>query len=132
ISDAGLTDSAVESLILKYLLSRGDSAGREASEQVKLPFLLLEPLLRQLKYDQLLVYRGAAPMNDYVYQLTDLGRDRARRLMDHCTYFGSAPVSLMDYIISVKQQSLEKQHPSPEDLKRAFEDILVGERMLRR
>src|SRR5688572_12647077 len=132
IRDAGLTDSEVEALILKYLLSRGDCTGREVSDQIKLPFILLEPLLRQLKYDQLLVYRGAAPMNDYVYQLTDVGRERARRFMDHCTYFGSAPVSLMDYIIGAKAQSLEKQHPSPEDLKRAFEDILVGERLLRR
>jgi len=131
IRDAGLNDSEVESLILKYLLSRGDCTGREVSDQVRMPFILLEPLLRQLKYDQLLVYRGAAPMNDYVYQLTDLGRERARRLMDHCTYYGSAPVSLMDYILSVKEQSLERQRPSPEDLKRAFADILVGERMLR-
>jgi DNA-binding PadR family transcriptional regulator len=132
IRDAGLTDSEVEALILKYLLSRGDCTGREVSDQIKLPFILLEPLLRQLKYDQLLVYRGSAPMNDYVYQLTDVGRERARRFMDHCTYFGSAPVSLMDYIIGVKAQSLEKQHPSADDLKRAFEDILVSDRMLRR
>jgi DNA-binding PadR family transcriptional regulator len=132
IRDAGLTDSEVEALILKYLLSRGDCAGREIADQIKLPFILIDPLLRQLKYDQLLVYRGSAPMNDYVYQLTDLGRERARRFMDHCTYYGSAPVSLMDYIIGVKSQSLEKQHPSPDDLKRAFEDILVSERMLRR
>lgn len=132
IRDAGLTDSEVESLILKYLLSRGDCTGREVSDQVRLPFILLEPLLRQLKYDQLLVYRGSAPMNDYVYQLTDVGRERARRFMDHCTYFGAAPVSLMDYIIGAKAQSLEKQHPSTEDLKRAFEDILVSDRMLRR
>jgi DNA-binding PadR family transcriptional regulator len=132
IRDAGLTDSEVEALILKYLLSRGDSTGREVSEQIKLPFLLLEPLLRQLKYDQLLVYRGSAPMNDYVYQLADLGRERARRFMDHCTYFGAAPVSLLDYILSIKAQSLEQQHPSQADLQRAFEDILIGERLLRR
>jgi predicted ATPase with chaperone activity len=132
IRDAGLTDTEVEALVLKYLLSRGDCTGREVSDQVRMPFILLEPLLRQLKYDQLLVYRGAAPMNDYVYQLTDLGRERARRFMDHCTYFGAAPVSLIDYIISVKAQSLERQRPSVDDLKRAFGDILVGERMLRR
>jgi len=132
VRDAGLTDSEVEALILKYLLSRGDCTGRDAADQIKLPFILIEPLLRQLKYDQLLVYRGSAPANDYVYQLTDLGRERARRFMDHCTYFGSAPVSLVEYIVGAKAQSLEKQHPSPEDLKRAFEDILVSERMLRR
>ena len=132
IRGAGLTDTEVESLVLKYLLSRGDCTGREVSDQVKLPFILLDPLLRQLKFDQLLVYRGSAPMNDYVYQLTDVGRERARRFMDHCTYFGSAPVSLTDYIAGVKAQSLEGQHPTTEDLKRAFCDILVSERMLRR
>jgi len=132
IRDAGLSDTEVESLILKYLLSRGDGTGRDVSEQIKLPFILLDPILRQLKFDQLLVYRGSAPMNDYVYQLTDLGRERARRFMDHCTYFGSAPVSLADYIDGVKAQSLEGQHPSADDLKRAFSDILVSERMLRR
>jgi predicted ATPase with chaperone activity len=132
IREAGLTDSEVESLALKYLLSRGDAAGREIADQVKLPFILLEPLLRQLKYDQLVIYRAGAPANDYVYQLTDLGRERARRFMDHCTYFGSAPVALSDYIASIKAQTLERQHPSPDDLKRAFEDILVSERMLRR
>ncbi len=132
IRAAGLTDSEVEALVLKYLLSRGDCTGREVSDQVKLPFILLDPLLRQLKFDQLLVYRGSAPMNDYVYQLTDVGRERARRFMDHCTYFGSAPVALADYIAGVKAQSLEGQHPTTDDLKRAFNDILVSERMLRR
>jgi hypothetical protein len=33
-------------------------------------------------------------MNDFQYQLTDLGRERARRYSEHCTYFGSAPVTL--------------------------------------
>ena len=132
LREAGLTDSEVESLVLKYLLARGDASGREVAEQIRLPFVLLEPLLRQLKFDQLLVYRGAAPMNDYLYQLTDLGRERARRFMDHCTYFGSAPVALTDYIVSVKRQSLENQHPTEADLRRAFDDILINDRMLRR
>ena len=81
IRDAGLTDSEVEALILKYLLARGDCTGREIADQIKLPFVLLDALLRQMKHDQLLVYRGSAPMNDYVYQLTDLGRERARRFI---------------------------------------------------
>ncbi|HEX5106449.1 MAG TPA: AAA family ATPase [Pirellulaceae bacterium] len=132
IRDAGLSDSEVESLILKYLLSRGDCTGREVADQIRLPFILLDPLLRQMKFDQLLVYRGSAPMNDYVYQLTDLGRERARRMMEHCTYFGAAPVSLADYVGCVKAQSLEKQHPSEQDLKNAFSDILVNQRMLHR
>ena len=35
---ADLSDSEVETLVLKFLLARGDAAGREIAEQVKLPF----------------------------------------------------------------------------------------------
>jgi hypothetical protein len=132
VRDAGLTDSEVEALLLKFLLARGDLTGREMADQVRMPFVLVDSLLRQLKQDQLLIYRSSAPMNDYVYQLTDLGRERSRRYMEHCTYFGSAPVSLMDYILGITAQSLTKQHPSQEDLSRAFSDILVNQNMLRR
>ena len=130
--EAQLTESEIESLVLKYLLGRGDAAGREVADQVKLPFVLIDELLRRLKYEQLLIYRDSAPMNDYVYQMTDVGRERARRLAEHCTYFGSAPVVLSEYIESVKQQSLEAQHPEVEDLRRAFEDLLINDHMLER
>ncbi|MBC7855016.1 MAG: AAA family ATPase [Pirellulaceae bacterium] len=132
IREAGLTDTEVESLILKYLLARGDMTGREIAEQIRMPFILLDQLMRQLKLDQLLIYRGAAPMNDYVYQLTDLGRERDRRYLDHCTYYGAAPVALADYITGIEAQSLTKQHPTEEDLAHAFSDILVNKRMLTR
>jgi predicted ATPase with chaperone activity len=130
--EARLSESEVEALILKYLLARGDAAGREIAEQVKLPFVLIDELLRQMKHDQWIVHRSAAPMNDYVFQLTDLGRERARRHSEHCTYFGSAPVHLKDYIASVNAQSLTRQHPTPEDLEGAFHDLQIGERMLAR
>ena len=132
IRQAGLTDTEVESLILKYLLARGDITGREIAEQIRIPFVLLNELMRQLKSDQLLIYRGAAPMNDYVYQLTDLGRERGRRYLDHCTYFGAAPVALADYLAAVEAQSLTRQHPTEADLKKAFDDIIVNQKMLTR
>jgi predicted ATPase with chaperone activity len=130
--EAEITDSAVEGLILKMMLSRGDVTGREVHEHIKLPFRLVDELLRQLKTDQLVVHKGSAPMNDYLYQLTEVGRERARRLAEHCTYFGSAPVSLEQYVDAVSKQSLTRQHPTVEDLKRAFSDLLINQKMLRR
>lgn len=131
-AEARLNEAEVEALILKYLLSCGSATGREVADQVKLPFVLIERLLFQMKSDQLVVYRGSAAMNDYVYQMTDMGRERARRYVDHCTYFGSAPVHLKDYVASVTAQSLTKKHPTVEELKRAFEDLLLNKRMLDR
>ena len=130
--DACLTDSEVEALALKYLLARGDAAGRDIADQIKLPFVLVDELLRQLKDCQLVVHRGSAPMNDFQYQLSDLGRERARRYAQHCTYFGSAPVALKDYIASVKAQSLAGQHPTANDLRQAFQGLLLGQQILDR
>jgi chloramphenicol 3-O-phosphotransferase len=129
---AGLTDSQVEALVVKFLLARGDAAGRGIADQVKLPFVLVDELLRTMKSDQLVVHKGSAPMNDYQYQLTDLGRERALRYSAHCTYFGAAPVALKDYIASVTAQSLTGCHPTDADLQRAFDGLLVSPRMLDR
>jgi len=129
---ADLTDSEVEALILKYLFSRGDASGRAIADQVKLPFLLIDELLRQMKHDRLVAHRGAATMNDYVYQCTDIGRERARRHVAHCTYFGAAPVVLKDYIAGIKAQSIENQRPGADQLKRAFDDLLISPKMLSR
>jgi len=128
----GLSEGAIESLTLKYLLMHGEATGREIADQVKLAFILIDPMLRQMKFDQLLAYRGSAPMNDYVYQLTDLGRDRARRESELCTYCGAAPVPLRDYVASIKSQSLEHQHPSPDQLREAFQDLLLSPSMFNR
>jgi len=85
-----------------------------------------------MKNDQLVVHKGSAPMNDYQYQLTDVGTERGRRYAAHCTYFGAAPVALSDYVASVEAQSLTRQHPTPDHLHGAFEDLLMNKRMLDR
>ncbi|HZZ71294.1 MAG TPA: AAA family ATPase [Pirellulales bacterium] len=130
--EAQLTESEVEALILKFLLSKGDVSGREMADQFKLPFILLDELLQQMKHDHLIVHRSAGAMNDYQYQMTEVGRERARRFVEHCTYFGAAPVTLQEYVASVKVQSLTNQHPTVDDLHRAFSDLLINPEMLTR
>lgn len=128
--EAGTNDSQVEALVLKFLLSAGDCSGRKISEQIKLPFITLEPFLAQLKTDQLIGFIGQAAMNDYVCRLTEAGRDRARRYSSSCTYFGACPVAISDYIASIKAQSIEGQFPTKSDLRKAFSDLLISPHML--
>jgi len=132
LEEAQLTESEVEALVLKYLLARGEASGRAIADQVKLPFIIIDALLRRLKSDRLVAHRSDAPMNDYVYELSDLGRERARRYSQLCSYFGSAPVSLSDYVSSVAIQSLTKQRPTRQDLQRALEGLVLSEEMLNR
>ncbi len=132
LEEADLTESAVEALVVKYLLSRGDASGRAIADQLKLPFILIEQMLWTMKTERLVSHRSSAELNDYVYELTDLGRERAQRLNVHCTYFGAAPVALDDYVASVRAQSLESQHPTFDDLRLAFDDLLISPEMFAR
>lgn len=126
----GMTSEEIERLLLKYLLARGSASGRRLSQQVCLAFNIIDPLLRALKTEQLVVFKGSATMGDYEYALTELGRERARRYNEECTYFGSAPVALKDYLQAMSSQSIAKQHATEEDLQEAFADLIINKKML--
>lgn len=129
---AGINGLIVEEIVMRFLLNRGEAPGRVIADQIKLPFRLIEPTLTRLKAQQLTAYLGATAMNDYIHTLSDAGRDRARRHMQKTTYFGAAPIPLAQYIASVKYQSVEHQHPSREDLRMAFSDLLIAPQLLSR
>lgn len=130
LEETGLTFEEVERIILKYLFSKGSATGRQVAAQVKLPFGIVDPILKQLKQDQLVAFKGAAAMGDYDFVITEHGRDRARRYLEECTYFGAAPVSLRDYLEAMAAQSIAKQHATEEDLKKAFSDLIMNKSML--
>lgn len=132
LEEAALTETDVEQLIMKFLFARGEASGRDIAEQICLPFGMVDSVLRQMKQEQLVAYKDATQMNDYIYVCTELGRERGRRYTQDCSYFGSAMVSLEDYIHSVKEQSLTFQNPSREDLQSAFSDLLINQQMFNR
>ncbi|MEN0110553.1 MAG: AAA family ATPase, partial [Planctomycetota bacterium] len=129
---AGLTETEVENLVLKFLNARAEACGRDLAEHLRVPFRLLDPMMQSLKDDQMVAHKAAAVMNDYVYTLSGKGRDRAKKLAEYCTYYGSAPVPLDAYIASVTAQTIADQHPTEEDLARAFSDLLIDPKMLLR
>jgi ATPase family associated with various cellular activities (AAA) len=130
LDEAGLSESLVEELIVRFLFCRGEAAGRQIADQIRLPFLLIEPILNRLKYEQVTGYRGSTAAHDYIHVLTDAGRDRAKQFNNRTTYFGAAPVRLEDYCQAIKLQSVESQRPKREELLQAFKDLLVDKRML--
>jgi len=129
IEESGLTATVVENLMLKYLLLIGSASGRQISENVCLPFVILEAIFNSLRQRQLIVNSGSAQLNDFVYQLTDQGRIRARSAMETSGYIGPAPVPLDDYIISVEAQTIRAEAPQKRHLQKAFSDISVDQTM---
>ena len=49
LAEASLTQGEVEALMLKLLAARGDASGRQVSDQLRLPFLLIEQMLAAIE-----------------------------------------------------------------------------------
>jgi predicted ATPase with chaperone activity len=132
LEQAGLSESLVEALICKHLKVRGNGSGRNLAEDICLPFHTLEERFQKLKSRKWLTHTGAAPLNDYMYTLTDLGRDQAELFYKACAYAGPAPVPLSDYITSVDAQTITAESPQRQQLEAAFGDISVDVSMFTR
>ena len=130
LNDTGLTAEEVERLILKYLLQKGTCSGRGIANQIRLPFGIVDPIVKGLKFDQLLMFANSLDMGDYEYGITEQGRERARRYVEECTYYGAAPVALRDYLRAMEYQSIAKQHVTEANLAEAFEDLLINPGLL--
>jgi len=132
MEETGLTSSLIESLLCKRLTMIGVSSGRKLAEHVCLPYRVVEAVLQTLRARQIIVHKDSAPLNDYNFALTELGRERARIAMEACSYVGPAPVPLMDYILSAEAQSIRGEAPKRMQLKKAFQDITINEDLFER
>ncbi len=130
MESSGVNETILEAIIYRYLQNIGEAEGRRISDQVKLPFRMVEPVLTRLKMEQNVAYKNSTATNDYVYTLTESGRQLARNHNQDCTYYGACPVPLHDYIQSIKYQTIEGQYPKKPDLERAFRDLLINPYML--
>ncbi len=125
VQETGLSDSFVESLLLKHLNYRGSSSGRTLSDSVCLPFALVSPAMESLRSRRFVAHSGPAPLNDYIYLLTEAGHEKAQTFIRQCGYAGPAPVPLEEYITSVKAQSISEEAPDRARLLEACRDISV-------
>lgn len=127
LSDTGLPISLIEALIVKRLSNVGVSSGRQLANDICLPYSILEELLQTLRVRKFIIHKGSAPLNDYNYQLTEQGRDRAIVYSQACSYVGPAPVPLMEYVLSVEAQTIRAESPKRNQLRNAFRDISINE-----
>lgn len=125
LEETGLPVAEIEGLILKILLNRGPTSGRDVARRVRLPAGAVTQFLRELKRENIVTYRKNAGPDDYLHELTDVGAERAARAHDRCRYDGGAPVTLEDYVRSVSAQSLRHQTVGRDRLRAALAGLRV-------
>lgn len=130
LHEIGLTEPFIDALVCRFLLNGGNASGRTVAADLCLPFPIIETALERIRQRRLVTHVGSGQLNDYVYGLTDEGRDRARVFHSECSYVGPAPVPLMDYVISVEAQAIGEEAVYRSDLVDAFHDVSVSQDML--
>lgn len=128
--ECGVSEMALESLILQTFLGVGTSTGRGMSDRVKLPYRIIEQQLAQLRVRQLIVHARPAPLNDFYYSLTENGQKRSLTYQKTSSYTGPTPVPLMDYILSVEAQASNFEPITRADLKAALSGVTFDETWL--
>ncbi len=123
LEECGLSEMAIESLILQTFLSIGTLTGRGMTDRVRLPFRIVEQQLAQLRVRQLIVHARPAPLNDFYYSLTENGQKRAQSYQKAASYTGPAPVPLMDYVLSVEAQASNFEPITSKELKAALDGV---------
>jgi predicted ATPase with chaperone activity len=130
--EAGIDEILAEQLVLRYLTTANTESARQIANDICLNLPLTKDLLERLKHAKLLQHRGATPMGDFIYELTDAGRAKAIDYKRICAYVGPAPVPFVQYLQSVEEQTLRSRTPTPDDLQRAFADLIVSSDLVAR
>lgn len=127
LEETGLELLIVEELILKTLLAKGALTGRELSDSVCLHFSIVEKIMADLKARLFVAHKDNAGMGDFVYILSDLGKETALKSREVSAYVGPAPVPYEDYLYSIELQSIRNETPTEETLKEIFADMVFDE-----
>ena len=129
LEETGLSETLVQSLLCKQLAVAGNATGRGLAGSVCLPFGIVARCLDTLRSRKVVGHISTAPLNDFIYTLTEEGLSRAREMLRDSGYVGPAPVRLSEYVLSVEAQSISHEAPDRARLTRACAGISVDPKM---
>jgi predicted ATPase with chaperone activity len=130
LEEAGLSSTFVEHLILKTVHDNPGQTGNEIAASMCLNPTLVRRMLQALKRRMLLVHASGDTPGDFHFDLSRDGRELARELKQQASYVGPAPVTLPQYREAVEIQSVSRERILPEDLERAFGDLMVKDQLM--
>jgi hypothetical protein len=131
IEDTGLPLDQLEQLLLKTMYG-AEATGHAVADRMRLPYVLIEPLIERARAQLLVEVRGATGSGTagYRYLLTDLGRDRARQFLETSHYVGAAPVPLAAYVEEMRALQAARGYVDRGRLTDGFSHLIVKESVL--
>jgi len=134
IAATGLEYVQIADLVLKHTMFLGEFTLSDLCERIKLPFMVVEEVLNNLKKEHLLDVKGATSYTSisYQYQITDAGRSKCLKLLEISRYVGPAPVTLDAYTEMVELQTVKSIIVNETQIRKAFSHLVIEDDKLHR
>ena len=137
LEETGLTHNLLIQLILKHAYFRDTFSIREMTGDIRIGAHLVEPLLNNLKQQNLIFARPRDILSnrnrmsmEMYYALTEQGKSLAEQALESNRYVGPAPVPLDDYWDWVEFQTIHQVKVQMARLKEVFADFEMNPGLL--
>ncbi len=130
VEDTGLPFVFLAQLVCKNLLQAGQLDLAQMSARLKLSAGLVEPIAEFLKRERLCEVASTSTGAHRMFALTELGRQRTEEFFRLSHYAGPAPVTLESYVEQVRRQAIADLRITGEDMRRAFDGVVIDEGLL--
>lgn len=127
--ETGLTSSFLFELILRTIFVRGQMTAGELSNQLCIPFTVLNPVFQSMRKQTLIDIvgqKGNSGDASFVYELKPpKGTAAVQESMEKTSYVGPCPVPFTDYVEAVLAQTVKKLLVTRRSIRKAFEDLVI-------
>lgn len=131
VRETGLRRGFLEELAIKILFLNGELTLVELAERMCLSLGTLEEIFQVLRKEQLCEVKGM-DWGSHRIATSQRGKTRAMELLALSQYAGPAPVPLESYSMRVRSQSIQQTQINPQNLERAFREIVIDEDVVAR
>jgi hypothetical protein len=129
IKDIGLNISFVFDLVLRTIYNRGRITGSDLSNELKLAYSVLAPVLPAMRKQGLIDIsgqKGGAGDAGYEYEIKPpKGSAAVEEALHKTSYIGPAPVPFEDYLETVAAQTIRNFVVTRRTIEAAFRDMVV-------
>ena len=128
IEELAIPVGVVHDLAMRRALYEGRTSTVRLSEGLGVSMAIMSKVVEELRDLRLIDLLGMEG-RDYIFDLTEQGRDHARERASLCRYAGYAPVSIAEYNAMVLRQAAPPE-VTRETMHRAFADLVVSNRLI--
>jgi len=128
IEELGIPVGVVHDLAMRRALYEGRTSTLRLSEGLGISMAIMSKVVEELRDLRLIDLLGMEG-RDYIFDLTEQGREHARERASLCRYAGHAPVSIGEYNAMVLRQASAPE-VTRDTMHRAFADLVVSNRLI--